>query len=405
MPARDALVFDAVRTPRGKAAPTGALAGVKPVALLARVLDALVARNRFDPSAVEDVIVGCVTQIGDQGANLGKIAALYAGWPPSVSGATVNRFCASGVEAVQRAALAVIGGAAELVVAGGVESMSRVPIFADQGAWFADADVARATRYVHMAASADLIAALEGLSREALDAYAATSHLRAARAWREGRFARSIVPVPVDGRTVDRDELVRDDATPERLAALEPMLARPALADVAAASAATIRAAYPELGPIAPRHHVGSAPQTADGAAAVLIGTAEAGRRLGLTPRARIAAVGNAAVDPVLMLTGNVDAARRALARADVALAAIDLFEINESFAAIPLHFARALDVDPDRLNVNGGAIALGHPLGATGPILLGTALDELERLGARRALVSVCGGAGVAASLVIERV
>jgi len=401
----EAFLFDAVRTPRGKASDRGGLHPVKPVALVARLLEAVVERNHLDPAGVDDVILGCVTAVGDQGANLAKIASLYAGWPASVSGATVNRFCASGLEAVQRAAAAVIAGAADLMVAGGVESMSRVPIFADRGAWFADVEVAQATRYVHMAVAADLIAALEGFGRDDLDLCAAVSHQRALRARDEGRFARSLVAVPVGDAVVDRDELPRADASVARMAAIEPTLARAELADVARAGAAVVRAAFPELAPPRPLHHVGSSPQIADGAALVLVGSAEAGRRLGLVPRARVAAMANACVDPVVMLTGNVEAAQRACRRAGVGIGDIDLFEVNESFAAVPLHFRRHLEVDDDRLNVNGGAMALGHPLGATGAILVGTALDELERRGGRRALVSICGGAGVAAAVVIERV
>ncbi len=376
----DAFVFDAVRTPRGKAKDIGALHDQRPIDLAATVMRAVVDRTGIDAAHVDDVVLGCVTQVGDQGANLARIAAVYCGW--DAAGGTVNRFCASGLDACNQAAAAVMTGTVHLVVAGGVESMSRVPMFSDRGAWFADPEVAGATRFVHMGVAADLVATRAGLTRDELDAYAVESHHRAAAARDAGRFERSLVPVG-DAR---RDELIRDGASIEAFGALPP-----AFADQR----------RPEgVGSIESLHTVATSPGMADGAAAVLIGGAE----VALPRRARIVAMATATVDPVIMLTGNVDACRRALGRAGLQARDIDVFEVNESFAAVPLAFARELDVDPARLNPNGGAIAMGHPLGATGAILLGSVVDELARTGGRYGVASICGGAGIATATIVER-
>lgn len=395
-----ALILDAVRTPRGKGNEGGALSSVAPVELLAGLYRALRDRLGLEPEQVDEVILGCVTQVGDQGANLARISTLYAGWGDGVTGLTINRFCPSGLDAIGLGAALIAAGSADLVVAGGVESMSRVPILGDRGAWFADPVVRERTRFVHMSVSADLIATQHGLARAELDALAAASHQRAWRARAEGRLARSVVPVTdAAGRVLlDRDESVRDGMTTERLARLDPVV--PKLADADSLARATAR-----LGrPLQNLHTVGTSPALADGASLVVLASEERARALGLSPRGRVAGYGSVGVDPVLMLTGNAPATRRALSRAGRGVGEVDLFEINESFAAVPIACARELGVNLDRVNVNGGAIALGHPLGATGGVLVATLLDELEARGQRRGVASICGGAGVASALVIER-
>jgi acetyl-CoA C-acetyltransferase len=385
-PLTDAFLFDAMRTPRGKARDTGGLHAVRPIELIAALMRALLERNRLEAAAIDDVVLGCVTQTGEQGANLARIAALFAGWDPRVPGMTVNRFCASGLDACRIAAGAVMTGSAALVAAGGVESMSRVPLFADAGPWFADPEVARATSYLHMGVAADLLATRAGIDRAALDAYAARSHQRAAAARDAGRFARSMVPIA----GLDRDELIRDGTTAEQLGRLPA-----AFADLEPGR---------DLGPRDHRHTIGTSPGVCDGASLLLVGSRARGEALGLEPRARIAASASVGGDPVVMLAGNVPATERVLAAAGLRPRDIDLFEVNESFAAVPLHFARSLDIDEARLNPNGGAIALGHPMGATGCLLLATLLDELDRIGGRWGIASICGGAGVATAILVER-
>ncbi len=399
----DAYIYDAIRTPRGAGKARGGLAGVRPIELLAGLFRALAARTGVDPAVVDDVVLGCVTQVGEQGANLAKIAALYAGWSHAVSGVTLDRFCASGLDAVNLAAAKVSSGMEDLVVAGGVESMSRVPMMSDGGAWFTDQDVARATGFVHMGVSADLIATLDGVTREECDAWALRSHVRAAAARANGHFARSLVPVMgADGATVlDRDEWIREGLTAAKLAALPAVFA-----DVGAQGGdARALARYPEAGAIAHVHTVASAPGVVDGAALVLIGNRAAGERHGLRPRARIRAYANASVEPVVMLTAPAPAARKALARAGMSVADVDRHEMNESFSAVVLRYVRELGLDADRVNVDGGAIALGHPLGATGAVLVGTLLDALERADRAVGVVAMCAGAGIGAATVIERV
>ena len=395
----EAYILDAVRTPRGKAKETGALHGVRPIELVGGLMKALAARNGLDSSEVDDVVLGCVTATGDQGANIARIAALYAGWSDRVSGGTVNRFCASGLDACGIAAARVTARMDRLIVAGGVESCSRVPMFSDGGAWFGDPDVAAKTGFVHMGVAADLLATRAGLTREQLDAYAARSQARAAMAREMGRFRRSLVPVlDVDGLVLlDNDELIRPGTTVEALRGMPP-----GFAGVGAKGQDAIALSrYPDLERIEHLHTLGTSPAMADGAALVLIGRSGGP----LKPRARISAVANAAVEPVQMLTGNLEATTRALEMAGLEPEDVDLYEVNESFAAVPVQFADELDIDEDKLNANGGAIALGHPLGATGGVLLATLLDELERRDLAIGAVSICGGAGVASAVVIERV
>ena len=393
----DAFIYDIVRTPRGKGTAKGSLAGMRPIALVAQLMTAL--SERID-AAADDVILGCVTQTAEQGANLAKTAALYAGWPASTSGMTLSRFCASSISSIALAGMQVSAGGDTIVAAGGVESMSRVPMFSDQGPWFADPDVAAKTGFVHMGVSADLVATLEGIERAALDAYALRSHRRAAAARDGGAFQSMIAVRGEDGTLLDHDELIRDELDAGRIAALEPAFAK----EGARRGDAVALERFAELERIEHRHTIATSPGLADAAALAIVGSADAQARIGRRPRARILATATASADPVVMLTGNVEAVTRAAERAHVGVADIDRFEINESFAAVPIHFGRTLDVGDDRLNVHGGALAMGHPLGATGGVLIATLLDELERSGTRLGAASICGGAGVAAAIIIER-
>jgi len=398
-----AYIYDAVRTPRGKGRKGGGLHGATPVHLAATVLAALRDRHALDTSAIDDVVLGCVEPVGEQGANIARIAALVAGYDTVAPGVHVNRFCASGLEACNIAAAQVMAGQAGLVVGGGVESMSRVPMMTSGGAWAMDPDVARRTHFVPQGVSADIIATRWGYSRHALDCYAVESQRRAARAQAEGRYAASLVPVrDVNGiPLLDRDESVRPDATLENLSTLAPAFA--GQGELGFDAIALQR--YPDMERIEHRHHAGNSSGIVDGAAAVLIGSREAGARLGLRPRARIRAFGSIGSDPTLMLTGPSVATEKVLARAGMAVRDVDLFEVNEAFAAVVLRFLDALEVPADRVNVNGGAIALGHPLGATGAMLLGTVLDELERQDLNTGLVTLCVGAGMGTATLIERV
>jgi acetyl-CoA C-acetyltransferase len=398
----EALIFDAVRTPRGKGR-NGALHGVKPVALASGVLRAIAERSGLDTSAVDDVALGVVSAHGEQGGDIARAALMTAGWDRRAAGVQIGRFCASGLEAVNTAAAKVAAGFDDLVVAGGVESMTRVPMGSDGGAWLIDPETNRATGYVPQGVCADLIATIEGFSREALDGFAVRSHQKAAHAAAKGYFDRSLVPV-VDrtGRVLlAADETIRPESSPESLARLAPSFA--AAGELGFDFVAVDR--YPRVSRIEHVHGPGNSSQIADGAAAMLIGNAAAGVRHGLTPRARIVSAGVVGVDPTIMLTGPAPAARKVLARAGLTAADIDLFEVNEAFAAVVLKFCRDLGIDESRVNVNGGAIALGHPLGATGCMLLGTLLDELERRDARRGLATLCVGAGMGIATVIERI
>jgi acetyl-CoA C-acetyltransferase len=398
----DALIFDAVRTPRGKGK-NGALHGVKPVDLGAGVLRALAERNRLDTSAVDDVVFGVVSPVGEQGADIARTSVVVADWATRVAGVQVNRFCGSGLEAVNLAAAKVASGFEDLVVAGGVESMSRVPMGSDGGAWVTDPATNRKTGFVPQGVSADLLATLEGFTRTDVDTLAAASHARAAEAREKGRYARSLIPVVDQNGLVllDEDEAIRPQTTVERLAKLKP--AFEFFGDIGFDAVAIDR--YPQVERIAHVHTAGNSSQIVDGASAMLIGSEQAGRSLRLTPRARIVATATLGVEPTLMLAGPGPATRKALDRAGLSLDDIDLFEVNEAFAAVVLKFQRDLGVGADRVNVAGGAIALGHPLGATGCMLLGTLLDELEQRSLQRGVATLCVGAGMGVATIIERV
>jgi acetyl-CoA C-acetyltransferase len=402
MPPESAFVFDAVRTPRGKGRRDGALHEFKPVTLLAGLLKEVRVRNALESDAVGDVVMGVVNPLGEQGSVVARTAAQLAGYGEDVCGLQVNRFCASGLEAISIAAHRVAAGGDGLIVAGGVESMSRVPMGSDGGPWLEDPETAFATCFVPQGISADLIATFGGYSRQRLDAYALQSHARAAQARREGAFA-SIVPFrdAVGLPVLTHDELIREPADAAALARLEPSFASLGAAgfdDVALAR-------YSALRRVEHLHTPGNSSGIADGASAVLIGTAAAGRRHGLKARARIVATALAGTDPTLMLTGPAPATRKLLQMTGLAPADIDLYEVNEAFAAVVLRFLEELGVPEDRVNVNGGAIAMGHPLGATGGILLATLLDELERRDARRGIVTLCAGGGMGIATLIERI
>ena len=400
----DAYIYDAVRTPRGRGKASGALHEVTPVRLASGVLSAIRDRNGLDTARVDDVVLGVVEPVGEQGADIARIAALDAGYDETVAGVQINRFCASGLEAVNMAAGQVMAGQSDMAVGGGVESMSRVPMFSGGGAWASDPDVAFKTYFVPQGISADLLAAKYGFGRDDVDAYAVESQRRAADAWERGRFAGSVVPVKDrNGLTVlDRDEHMRPDTSMQSLAALEPSFA--ALGGEHGFDDVAIQR-YPDLERIEHVHHAGNSSGIVDGAAAVLVGSAEAGDAAGLPPRARIRAFASIGSEPTIMLTGPAAAAEKALARAGMTADDIDLWELNEAFAAVVLRFMDKLGVDRDRINVNGGAIAMGHPLGATGAMILGTVLDELERRELGTALVTLCVGAGMGTATIVERV
>lgn len=398
-----AYVFDHLRTPRGRGKPDGRLHPATPVWLLRTLLQALAQRDGLDTALVDDVVLGCVTPVGEQGGDIARTAVLDAGWAQSVAGVTLSRFCASGLEAVNLAAAKVMSGMEDLVVAGGVESMSRVPMGSDGGAWIQDARIVESLGIVPQGIGADLIATLEGWGRAELDAFAARSHQRAAAARAAGHFRRALVPVHgLDGTLLlDEDETIRPGTTVETLAALKPSFA--AMGEAGFDAVALRR--YPQAARIEHLHHAGNSSGIVDGAALVLVGSADAGQRIGLTPRARIRAMAVIGSEPTIMLTGPAPACRKALAKARMTPADVDLWEINEAFASVPLKCARDLGLDLDRVNVNGGAIAMGHPLGATGAILLGTLLDELERRDLATGCVTLCVGAGMGIATVIERV
>ncbi|MEV0680564.1 acetyl-CoA C-acetyltransferase [Actinosynnema sp. NPDC050436] len=398
----EALIFDAVRTPRGRGK-RGSLHSVKPITLASGVLAALARRNDLDTSAVDDVVLGVVSPVGEQGSDIARTAVLAAGWDLRPAGVQLNRFCASGLESVNLAAAKVASGFEDLVVAGGVESMSRVPMGSDGGAWASDPETNLATHFVPQGVSADLIATLEGFSREDVDAFALQSQQRAALARDKGYFERSLVPVVDQNGSVllDHDEAIRPATTMEALGGLKPSFQFHG--DLGFDAVAIDR--YPAVERIHHVHTPGNSSQIVDGAAAVLIGNARAGRDLGLTPRARIVSVAVVGSEPTIMLTGPAPATRKALDRARLTVEDIDLFEINEAFSSVVLKFQRELDLPDEKVNVNGGAIAMGHPLGATGSMILGTLLDELERRDLRRGLATLCVGGGMGIATIIERV
>ncbi len=401
----EAYIYDALRTPRGKGRATGALHGVKPVSLVVGLVDALRERNPgLDTDRLDDVLLGVVSPVGDQGAVIARTAALVAGLPDHVGGVQLNRFCASGLEAVNIAAQKVRSGWDNLVVAGGVESMSRVPIGSDGGAWAMDPETNYATSFVPQGIGADLIATIEGFTRDDVDLYALGSQERAAKAWAGGHFARSVVPVRDRNglQLLAHDEHMRPETTIEGLGALQPAFA--GIGEVGGFDAVALQK-YHWVERIDHVHTAGNSSGIVDGAALVLVGSEQVGRDLGLVPRARVLATAVSGADPTIMLTGPTPATRRALATAGLTTDDIDLFEINEAFASVVLKFMKDLDLDPEKVNVNGGAIAMGHPLGATGAMLIGTVVDELERRDARRALVTLCIGGGMGLATVVERV
>jgi acetyl-CoA C-acetyltransferase len=401
---QECFIYDAVRTPRGRGRPDGSLHEVPPLDLASHVLSALRDRNGLDTSVIDDVVLGCVMPVGDQGSNVGRIAALNAGFAETVSGVQINRYCASGLDATNMAAAQIMSGQSDATIGGGVESMSRVPMGADAGGWFADPEVAFKTYYTPQGIGADLIATKWGFSRTDVDAYAVESQRRAASSWAEKRFARSIVPVRDElGQVLlDRDEHMRPGTTMQSLAALKPAFA--GIGETMGFDAVAIQR-YPEVEAIDHVHHGGNSSGIVDGAAAVLLGTREAGERMGLKPRARIRAFSTIGSEPSIMLTGPEKVTRKVLQRAGMTTSDIDLFELNEAFASVVLLFQKLLDIDPAKLNVNGGAIAMGHPLGATGAMILGTMVDELERADLNTALVTLCVGAGMGTATIIERV
>lgn len=400
----EAYIYDAVRTPRGKGKKNGSLHAARPVELARTVLQALQTRNQLDTNAVEDVIFGCVTPVAEQGANIAKVAASFAGYPDTVAGVTINRFCASGLEAVNQAASYVKAGYSDLLVAGGVESMSRIAMASDGGAWAIDPEVANALSFVPQGISADLIATRSRFNREQLDQFAAESHQKAALAWQEGRFGKSIIPVLNQHGTVllAQDELLRADTTAASLGSLKPAFEQ--MGEQYGFDAVALQR-YPTLEKIHHVHHAGNSSGIVDGAAAVLIGSATAGQKQGLKPRARIRAMAITSTEPTIMLTGPVPATHKVLQKAGLTLKDIDLIEINEAFAAVVMYYLQELNLSPEKVNVNGGAIALGHPLGATGAMLLGTVLDELERQDKQLGLVTLCIGGGMGIATIIERV
>jgi acetyl-CoA C-acetyltransferase len=399
----EAFVYDAIRTPRGKGKKDGSLHEVKPINLLAGLLSELQRRNDLDTAAVDDVVMGVVAPIGEQGSVLPKIAALKAGWDWRCSGVQLNRFCASGLEAVNMAAMKVKSGWEDLVVAGGVESMSRVPIGSDGGAWAQDPETNSATLFVPQGIGADLIATLNDFSRHDVDAFALESQRRASAARAAGHFDRSVVPVKdAMGLTIlEQDEFIKPGTTLEGLAGLKPAFEQ--LGAMGFDAVALQR--YPQVERIHHVHHAGNSSGIVDGAAALLIGSEAAGKTHGFTPRARIVSVALSGADPTIMLTGPMPAARKALAKAGLTIDQIDLFEVNEAFAVVPMKFMQEMGVPHEKVNVNGGAIAMGHPLGATGAMILNTLIDELHRTGKRYGLATLCVGGGMGIATVVERV
>ena len=398
----EAFVYDAIRTPRGKGKKDGSLYEVKPVNLLAGVLSELQRRNDFDTAKVDDVVMGVVSPVGEQGSVIAKVAALKAGWDFTASGVQINRFCASGLEAVNMAAQKVRSGWEDLVVAGGVESMSRVPIGSDGGAWAQDPETNSATLFVPQGIGADLIATLEGFSRQDVDAFALESQKRATAARANGYFKGAIVPVKdfLDQIILEEDEFIKPHTTMEGLASLKSAFEQ--MGAMGFDQVAQTR--YPQVARINHVHHAGNSSGIVDGAAAVLIGSEAAGKTHGFTPRARIVAAALSGADPTIMLTGPMPAARKALAKAGLTMDQMDLVEINEAFAAVAMRFMKEMKVPHEKVNVNGGAIAMGHPLGATGAMILGTLIDELHRRKLRYGLATLCVGGGMGIATIVER-
>ena len=400
----EAFIYDHVRTPRGRGKQDGALHEVTSVELARQALVAIKERNKLDTKLVEDVVLGCVDPVGEAGGDIARAAALAADYGDEVPGIQINRFCASGLEAVNFAAAQVMSGMKDMVIGGGVESMSRVGIGASGGAWPVDPSVAIKSYFMPQGVSADLIATKYGISRDEVDAYAVQSQKRAAKAWDEGRFKNSVVPVTdVNGLPLlAKDEHMRPATDMQSLAALKPAFVQ--MGEFGGFDAVAIQA-HPDVEYVNHVHHAGNSSGIVDGAAAVLIGSKEAGKAAGLKPRAKIRHFASIGSDPALMLTGPIDVTKLVLARAKMKISDIDLIELNEAFAAVVLRFMQAFDRDDSKINVNGGAIAMGHPLGATGAMILGTALDELERTNKSTALITLCIGAGMGTATIIERV
>ncbi len=400
----DAFIYDHVRTPRGRGKADGALHEVTALNLASQALAAIRDRNGLETALVEDVVLGCVDPVGEAGGDIARAAALHAGYGESVPGIQINRFCASGLDAINFASAQIMAGQHEMTIGGGVESMSRVGIGASGGAWPMDPSLAVPAYFMPQGISADLIATKYGFSRDDVDAYAVESQKRAAQAWDEGRFKRSVAAVKdVNGLTIlAKDEHMRPSTTMQSLAQLQPAFVQ--IGEFGGFDAVAVEA-HPDVETVTHVHHAGNSSGIVDGAAAVLIGSKRAGRRAGLEPRARIKAFANIGSEPGIMLTGPIDVTKKLLKKAGMTLADIDLIEINEAFASVVLRYMQAFDLDAGKVNVNGGAIALGHPLGATGAMILGTVLDELERRDLATALVTLCIGAGMGTATVIERV
>jgi acetyl-CoA C-acetyltransferase len=400
----DAFIYDHVRTPRGRGKADGSLHEVTALELATQALGAIKARNNLDPALVDDVVLGCVDPVGEAGGDIARAAAINAGYGNGVPGVQINRFCASGLDAVNFAAAQVMSGQHDMTIGGGIESMSRVGIGASGGAWPVDPAIALKSYFMPQGISADLIATKYGFSRAQCDEYAVQSQQRASKAWDEGRFGASVIPVKdVNGLTIlARDEHMRPDTNMQSLAALKPSFVQ--MGELGGFDAVAVQA-HPEVEFVEHVHHAGNSSGIVDGAAAVLIGSREAGTAAKLKPRARIKAFANIGSEPALMLTGPVDVTEKVLKRAKMDLKDIDLIEVNEAFAAVVLRYLQAFRLDPGKVNVNGGAIAMGHPLGATGAMILGTVIDELERRDLKTALVTLCIGAGMGTATIIERV
>ena len=393
----NALIFDAVRTPRGKGRDGGALNGVSPLELQEHLIAAVLERNGCDANIIDDIILGCVTQVGEQGGNIAKVAALYSGLPDSVSGITINRYCTSGLDACNFAAMKVMTGVDDVVLAGGVESMSRVAMLSDNASFYTDPTVVMKAGFVPMGLAADLVASLDDISREECDAYAVRSQQRAAAAQQSGAFSRSLVPIG----NAEQDESVRGSVTAEKLATFEPLFTEFGKKGYEAA----FKGAFAELDELRYVHHAGNSPGIVDGASLIVIGSQQAGAEHGLTPRARIRAMTNVSGNKLLALTGGIDAAHDVVKKAGMSAADVDLVEFNEAFASVSIKFTRDTEWHEDQVNVNGGAIALGHAMGATGASLVGTVLDELERRDLNVGLIAVSGAAGIGTATIIERI
>jgi len=400
----DAFIYDAVRTPRGRGKADGSLHEVTALNLAAQALSAIKDRNKFEPEQVDDVVLGCVDPVGEAGGDIARAAALVAGFGDQVPGVQINRFCASGLDAINFAAAEIMSGQHEMTIGGGVESMSRVGIGASGGAWAVDPTIAVEHYFVPQGISADLIATKYGFSRDDVDAYAVESQKRAAKSWDEGRFAKSVVPVKdINGLTIlAKDEHMRPSTTMQSLASLQPSFVQ--MGEMGGFDAVAVQK-HPAVETINHVHTPGNSSGIVDGAAAVLIGSREAGARNGLKPRARIKAFANIGSEPAIMLTGPIPVTEKVLKKAGMSTSDIDLWELNEAFASVVLRYMQALNIPHDKINVNGGAIAMGHPLGATGAMILGTVLDELERSGKSTALVTLCIGMGMGTATIIERV